>query len=48
MKRTVIFTGSQTAEARSTQFYLETLGYQTVTVSEEICLWDEKALQVFA
>lgn len=48
MKKTVIFTGSQMAEAREAQAYLETLGYQTVTVPEEIRLWDEDALRAFA
>jgi len=48
MKKTVIFTGSRMAEAREAQAYLETLGYQTVTVPEEICLWDEDALRTFA
>ena len=48
MRKTVIFTGSQMAEAREAQAYLETLGYQTVTVPEEIRLWDEDALRAFA
>ena len=48
MKRTVIFTGSRMAEARDARSYLEALGYQAVTVPEEICLWDETALRSFA
>ena len=48
MKRTVIFTGDRMAEAREAREYLREQGFEVITVPGEICLWDEKALRVFA
>ncbi len=48
MKQTVIFTDSRMAEAREAQSALKDLGYQVITVPEELCLWDENALRAFA
>ena len=48
MKQTVIFTSADMAEARDALAYLSSLGYQTVTVPRDVCLWDEDALRAFA
>ena len=48
MKKTVVFTDVRPAEARDARLYLESLGFRTVKVPEEICLWDEDALRSFA
>ena len=48
MKRTVIFTDVRMAEAAQARAHLDGLGYRTVTVPKDVCLWVENALRSFA
>lgn len=48
MRSTVIFTSARMAEAKDARTYLESMNYETVTVPDEICLWDENMLRSFA
>lgn len=48
MKKTVVITDMRSAEAKEAYAYLTDLGYDVVSVPEDICLCDEEALNAFA